>query len=250
MSPDPKRGEPRLRSGGEPGLPTLGGELVLLLNSDVELTQGEWGSSRGVPPSGTGCGGRSALYVDPDGTPQPFHFRFPTFATTREWQPARRLLMPGSERRLRDYRMLDEDFSKPRTVPQPSASCLLLRRSCLPLEEVFDERYPIFFNDVQLGALARGPRASSGCYPMLSSRTKRILQRAGSAVRGRRQYFGSQIRMLEDTEPPLKVKLFKLVIWLQTSRSWPSVGQAHSAGATCDACSPGTPGPPRRGPSS
>ena len=32
---------------------------------------------------------------------------------------------------------------------------------------------------------------------------------------GRRQYFGSQIRMLEDTEPPLKVRLFKLVIWLQ-----------------------------------
>ena len=32
---------------------------------------------------------------------------------------------------------------------------------------------------------------------------------------GRRQYFGSQIRMLEDTEPPLKVHLFKLVIWLQ-----------------------------------
>ena len=32
---------------------------------------------------------------------------------------------------------------------------------------------------------------------------------------GRRQYFGSQIRMLADTEPPLKVHFFKLVIWLQ-----------------------------------
>jgi hypothetical protein len=31
----------------------------------------------------------------------------------------------------------------------------------------------------------------------------------------RRQYLGSLIRMLEETEPPLKVKLFKLVILLQ-----------------------------------
>ena len=37
-----------------------------------------------------------------------------------------------------------------RPVPQPSASCLLLRRSFLPEGQIFDERYPIFFNDVQL----------------------------------------------------------------------------------------------------
>ncbi len=57
---------------------------------------------------------------------------------------------PGSRRRLRQYRMTDEDFSKARPVPQPSASCLLLRRSFLPDDHIFDERYPIFFNDVQL----------------------------------------------------------------------------------------------------
>src|SRR5215212_1395773 len=32
---------------------------------------------------------------------------------------------------------------------------------------------------------------------------------------GRRHYIGSLIRILEETEPPLKLKLFKLVILLQ-----------------------------------
>ena len=59
--------------------------------------------------------------------------------------------------------MLDDDFSQARVVPQPSASCLLLRRSQLPDDHIFDERYPIFFNDVQLArSLARRGLASVG----------------------------------------------------------------------------------------
>ena len=129
--------------------------------------------------------GAAPLYVDPDGTPQPFHFRFPTFATTlANGSSLVRLLMPGSERRLRDYRMLDEDFSKPRTVPQPSASCLLLRRSCLPPRRGLRRALPDLLQRRPARALAGGPRASTmGDYPMRSSRTKRTLQRAGSAVR-------------------------------------------------------------------
>lgn len=193
------------------------GELVLLLNSDVELTQGAMGKLVRFLRAAPAAAGAAPLYVDPDGTPQPFHFRFPTFATTlANGSSLVRLLMPGSERRLRDYRMLDEDFSEPRTVPQPSASCLLLRRSCLPLEEVFDERYPIFFNDVQLARSLAAQERALWVLPdaVVSHEAHSSTSRLGRSG-GRRQYFGSQIRMLEDTEPPLKVKLFKLVIWLQ-----------------------------------
>ena len=95
--------------------------------------------------------GVGPVYVNPDGSPRPFHFRFPTFATTlANGSSLVRRLLPGSERRLREYGMLDDDFSRPRPVPQPSASCLLLRRSVLPREQLLDERYPLYFNDVQL----------------------------------------------------------------------------------------------------
>ena len=192
------------------------GELVLLLNSDVELTEGAVETLVRFLRANPAAAGAAPLYVDPDGTPQPFHFRFPTFATTLEnGSSLFRLLLPGSERRLREYRMLDDDFSKPRPVPQPSASCLLLRRSCLPQEEVFDERYPIFFNDVQLARWLASRDRALWVVPeaVVAHDAHASTSRLGG--RGRRQYFGSQIRMLEETETPLKVSVFKLVMWLQ-----------------------------------
>ena len=111
--------------------------------------------------------------------------------------------------------MLDDDFSKPRHVPQPSASCLLLRRSCLPPARVFDERYPIFFNDVQLARSLAAQGHALWVTPdaVVAHEAHSSTSRLGGT--GRRQYLGSLIRMLEETEPPLKVKLFKLVILLQ-----------------------------------
>ena len=40
--------------------------------------------------------------------------------------------------------MADEDFSEARPVPQPSASCLLLRQSFLPEGQIFDENIRSF----------------------------------------------------------------------------------------------------------
>ena len=127
------------------------GELVLLLNSDVDLSRQALQSMLAFLDDHPTIAGVAPLYVFPDGSPQPFHFRFPTFSVTlANCSAIARRLIPGISRRLREYRMLDDDFSHARPVPQPSASCLLLRRSVLPDDHIFDERYPIFFNDVQL----------------------------------------------------------------------------------------------------
>ena len=127
------------------------GEFVLLLNSDVSLTPDALHSLTQFLVEHPAAAGVGPLYVNPDGSPQPFHFRFPTFKMTlANGSAVVRKLLPGTERQLSEYRMLDEDFSQARPVPQPSASCLLLRRSFLPDDHIFDERYPIFFNDVQL----------------------------------------------------------------------------------------------------
>ena len=116
--------------------------------------------------------------------------------------------------------MLDDDFSQPRPVPQPSASCLLLRRSFLPADHIFDERYPIFFNDVQLArSLARRG------LPLWVTPNATVIHEAHASTRmlgttGKRQYLASLIRMLEETEPPRKVWLYRLVVFLQHIPIW------------------------------
>ena len=192
------------------------GELVLLLNSDVELPPGALASlAQFLSEASERCRSRS-LYVNPDGSPQPFHFRFPTFATTlANGSTLARLLLPGGARKLREYRMLDDDFSQPRPVPQPSASCLLLRRSCLADDHVFDERYPIFFNDVQLARSLADRELLLWVTPFAQ-----VVHEAHSSTRqlgptGKRLYLGSLIRMLSETESPAKVWLYRVVVFLQ-----------------------------------
>ena len=197
------------------------GEFVLLLNSDVELTPTALESLTQFLRSNPSAAGVGPLYMNVDGSPQPFHFRFPTFTMTlaNGGAIASRLL-PGSKRRLRYYRMLDDDFSKPRPVPQPSASCLLLRRSCLPDDHVFDERYPIFFNDVQLARSF----ADRGLTLWVTPSAKVVHHSHASTdklgVARKRQYLGSVIRMLEETEPPSKVWLYRAVVLLQNIPVW------------------------------
>ena len=114
-----------------------------------------------------------------------------------------RKVLPGSARRLREYRMLDEDFSKPRPVPQPSASCLLLRRSFLPDDRIFDERYPIFFNDVQLARSFADRGLTLWVTPSARVVHARI-RPFGCSATGKQQYLGSVIRMLIETESAAK----------------------------------------------
>ncbi len=192
------------------------GELVLLLNSDVVLTSNALEALTQFLADHPAAAGVGPVYMNPDGSPQPFHFRLPTFRMTlANGSAVVRKLLPGSARRLREYRMLDEDFSQPRPVPQPSASCLLLRRSLLPDDRVFDERYPIFFNDVQL---ARS-YATRGLTLWVTP-SARVVHDAHSSVRmlgpvGKRQYLGSVIRMLSETEPPAKVWLYRAIVFTQ-----------------------------------
>jgi GT2 family glycosyltransferase len=197
------------------------GEFVLLLNSDVDLTPGALSKLVRFLRHNRAAAGAAPLYVNPDGSPQPFHFRFPTFATTLvSGSTLVRVILPGSEKRLRDYWMTDEDFSTARPVPQPSASCLLLRRSMVADDRVFDERYPIFFNDVQL-ARSYADRA----LKLWVTPDAVVVHEAHASTRqlgpaGRRQYLGSVIRMLSDTEPPAKVWLYRAVVLVQHIPIW------------------------------
>ena len=197
------------------------GEFVLLLNSDVEFRPDAMSAMARFLSADPTAAAVAPLYISPDGSPQPFHFRLPTFTMTLANGSALvRTLLPGSDRLLREYRMLDDDFSQARVVPQPSASCLLLRRSQLPADHIFDERYPIFFNDVQLArSLARRGRL------LWVTPDAIVVHEAGASTKrlgraGKRQYLGSAIRMLTETEHPAKVWLYRSVVFAQHIPLW------------------------------
>ncbi len=204
------------------GYRRAGGEFILLLNSDVELVEGSLSTLVRFLREHPAIAGAAPLYVNPDGTPQPFHFQLPTFtALMVNGSSVAYRFYPGSERVLREYRMMDEDFSRPRPVPQPSASCLLLRASALVGSGLLDERYPIFFNDVKL-ALALAARGEE-----LWVVPDAVVRHEGHASAkmlgmgpGRRLYLGSLVRYLAETEPRHKLWLYRAVIFSQNTVLW------------------------------
>jgi GT2 family glycosyltransferase len=196
------------------------GELVLLLNSDVELLPGSLEALVDFLADRPELAGAAPLYVNPDRSPQPFHFRFPTFAVTLANGSSLIRRFPGMQRRLRSFRMLDDDFSVPRPVPQPSASCLLLRRACLHEDRIFDERYPIFFNDVQL---ARGlSRVGRELWvvpdAVVVHEGHASTRQLGGSLK--QQYVASLIRMLRETEPAYRTLAYRLLVLVQGLVSW------------------------------
>jgi GT2 family glycosyltransferase len=191
------------------------GEYVLLLNSDVEFEPGALSTLRRFLIQRPDVAGVGPLYLNPDGTPQQHHFRFPTFGATMG--NASRVLgrIPALARRVRDYRMLDDDFSTPRPVEQPSASCLLLRRSSLPEGPLMDEQYPIYFNDVALAhRLARQGQT------LWMTPDAVVVHEHGASTRLlggtlARQHIGAHVRYLRETEPHHRVELFRAFVLLQ-----------------------------------
>jgi GT2 family glycosyltransferase len=191
------------------------GPLVLLLNSDVELAPGALSVLVRFLRERPGIAGVGPLYLNPDGSPQAFHYRFPTLPAmlASASGPLRRL--PPFARSVRRYGMLDEDFSRPRAVPQPSASCLLLRRDCLPPERLFDERYPVYFNDV---ALARWLADRGHELWMTPEAVVRHVHGASTRLLGgtlARQHIGAFVRYLRAHEPRYKLACFQAVVLLQ-----------------------------------
>ena len=188
------------------------GRLVLLLNSDVDLPPGSVDvlvRFLGAHPDVAGVG---PLYLNPDGSFQQHHYRLPTLSMLLASSSAPLRRLPSFSRSFSRYRMLDVDFSTPRPVEQPSASCLLLRRDALGDDYLLDEQFPIYFNDVEL-AYRLGKRGhslwmtpESMVYHVHGASTRQL----GSDLRP--QHLASLIRYLKRTQPARNLLLFRAVI--------------------------------------
>lgn len=188
------------------------GRLVLLLNSDVQLGRGAISELARFLEENPNASGVGPLYKNPDGSHQPQHARLPTFTMALSTVSGVFGRLPPFMRTFRDYTMLDEDFSQPRPVPQPAASCLMLRRSSLPDHRLLDERFPIYFNDVELAH-----RLASAGKTLWMTPAAVVVHALGSStsqlgIAQVRHHIGSLVRYFAMTEPAYKLLLFRVVV--------------------------------------
>ena len=191
------------------------GRLVLLLNSDIVFPRGALGTLVEFLEARPDAAGVGPLYLNPDGTPQQHHFRLPTLPMLLAGAGAALRRLPPFARAVRRYRLLGEDFSAPRPVEQPSASCLLLRREALPGDHLLDERFPIYFNDVELAHRLHAAGAALWVTPDAA-----VYHVHGASTRQlgrdlRRQHLASTVRYLRRTHPPAAVLTFQAVVLAQ-----------------------------------
>jgi GT2 family glycosyltransferase len=123
---------------------------VLLANNDIVLPE-DASLAAAVAhmtahPEVSGICGR---YEYPDGEFQRFYSQLPTeFDMIVTWGAGRHVAPLLTHRRSREYYLIDRDFTQPMTIEQPAFSCVLLRGEAMRGVGSLDERFPIFFNDV------------------------------------------------------------------------------------------------------
>lgn len=186
--------------------------LVLLLNSDVDLEPGSVDVLVRFLDERPDVSGVGPLYLNPDGSFQQHHYRLPSLPMLLASSSAPLRGLPPLARSFDRYRMLDVDFARPLPIEQPSASCLLLRRTVLTDGYLLDEDFPIYFNDVELAYRLR----RRGCTLWMTP-ASRVVHVHGASTRQlgsnlRPQHLGSLVRYLKRTRSPGSILAFRLVI--------------------------------------
>lgn len=122
-------------------------EFVLTLNPDTEVGPTSLRAALDILQSAPAYGSLSCKFIGPDGGTQASVRAFPTYeAILNEIKPWRA--------KHRSYRMAEFDYDLEQPCPQPMGTFLLFRRAALAkvgdANKPFDERFPIFFNEVDL----------------------------------------------------------------------------------------------------
>jgi N-acetylglucosaminyl-diphospho-decaprenol L-rhamnosyltransferase len=148
------------------GIARARGAFVMLLNPDTELPPEAPGQMLDFLRAHPEAGAVAPRLLHPDGRVQESVRDWPTPGALIEEALGARIACCVSryEERLqpsmhdarrtthfgRSYRVPVADLAEPAPVPQPMTSCLVIRREALEQVGGMDERFPIFFNDVDL----------------------------------------------------------------------------------------------------
>ncbi|MFN2590092.1 MAG: glycosyltransferase family 2 protein [Actinomycetota bacterium] len=129
------------------GIRATSAPFVLLLNPDAEVLSGTLAGFVKVARDRPQAAAIGALVRDPDGTVYPSARRVPTLAEA----VGHAFLGPFVPNRFsRAYTMADWDRRSERSVEWVSGSCVLLRREALDHVGLFDERFFMYVEDVDL----------------------------------------------------------------------------------------------------
>ena len=131
------------------GIENSQGEYLLLLNPDTEVMENSLIQMIHFMEENVRTGALGPQLLNPDGTIQFSCREFPRYATLLWEFSGLSRLFPKSKI-FGHWRMGYFDFDQIREVDQPMGSCLLLRRKTLEEVGVFDQSFPMFFNDVDL----------------------------------------------------------------------------------------------------
>jgi GT2 family glycosyltransferase len=186
------------------------GQLVLLLNSDIRFHPGALTRMIDHLRERPEVAGVSPLYLNPDGTFQQHYVQQPSFAATLALVTALRR-MPGFRQALHRFQMRGEDFSRPRQLA--SGSCMLLRRAVLGRQSIFDEAFPVYWNDA---ILARQLQQAGHQLWMLPDAKVTHTRGASCRLLGPtirfRHLLGSLIGYLRTTQPRHRMAVFRAVL--------------------------------------
>lgn len=125
------------------------GRYVLLLNPDTEVRTGAVMRMARFLADDPRRAGVTAVLRNPDGTVQRYHKRLPRWPFVLWSDTLLRNVCPEN-RWTREFFMRDDSFESVMEIEQPPAACLMVRRSVIATDQLFDERFPIFYNDVDL----------------------------------------------------------------------------------------------------
>ena len=125
------------------------GDIILLLNPDTRWADNSIKVMADYLVSHEDIGAVAPQYFYPNGEMQIYYNRFPSFSAI-----LKTIIIPQALRyrskTIRDYWMMEDNFDEVMEIEQPAASCLMLKREVLNGEELMDERFPVFYNDVDL----------------------------------------------------------------------------------------------------
>lgn len=123
------------------------GDYVLLLNPDTRVTEGALDALVGFMESHPDAGAAGAKLVRPDGSVDRSVRSFP-YPGPIAWESLGLSKLFPRSGIFGAYRMTHFSYDSTSKVDQPMGSCLILCRKALDNVGVFDEQFPIFFNEV------------------------------------------------------------------------------------------------------
>jgi hypothetical protein len=173
-------------AGNNQGIAASEGELILLANPDLRFEIGELQKLVRFLDERPEFAAAAPQLLNPDGSIQPSCRRLPTIVDFFFQMTGLAFIFPGTA--FNRWKMPGFDHQIFREVGQPMASALLVRGSVFEKVGSFDERFFVFFGDVDFCRRLKEAGLRSAFWP-----EAKVFHRRGASTRkmGARFYFSS-----------------------------------------------------------